>query len=125
MEGGSLAFLALRPDFTTMPLHNAMRNRQPHSFPFRLPGMKALKDLKELGLAVLRNPQAVITHPVVDHPFFHLAAHLDLERAIRTPVLDAVADQVGKDLPRAVASAVTEGNSSTSTSAPASMIACW
>ena len=62
-----------------MPLHNAMRNRQPHSFPFRLPGMKALKDLKEPRFAVLRNPQAVVAHPVVDHPRFHLAAHLDAE----------------------------------------------
>src|ERR1035437_10952295 len=98
MEGRSLAFLALRPNTTTMPLHNAMRNRQPHPFPFRLPEMKALKDLKELRLAVLRNSQAVVAHPVVDHPRFHLAAHLDLERAIRTSVLEAVADQVGKDL---------------------------
>src|ERR1035437_9741161 len=93
MEGCSLVLLALRPDFTPMPLHNAMGNRQTHPFPFRLLGMEALEDLKEAHLGEFRNPQRVVAYPVVDHSILCLAAHLDLERALRTAVLEAVANQ--------------------------------
>ena len=97
-KGRSFALLALGPDRAAVALHDAMHNGQSHAFALSVLRVKALKYLKEAVHARFRNAQAVVAHPVLDLTAFLPAANLHFEWTLRTSILEAVPDQIGKNL---------------------------
>ena len=97
MEGASATFLALDPQLAVVALDDAMDDGQFHAVSLRPVGMKSLKDLEETAAGQVGDAKSVVADPVVSSPVLHAATDLDLKRAIGTPVLEGVADQVGED----------------------------